>query len=45
MTMPFRLARPELAESLEVGDAIRFRLRQEGEEYVIVQLERSGSAR
>ena len=44
MTMPFALARPQLAASLHAGDAIRFRLRQQGEEYLIVQVERAGAA-
>ena len=44
MTMPFRLARPELAAGLGAGDAIRFDLRPQDGEYRIVTLERTGGA-
>ncbi|MCC7463108.1 MAG: efflux RND transporter periplasmic adaptor subunit [Gammaproteobacteria bacterium] len=45
MTMPFRLARPELAATLHAGDSIRFHLRPQGDEYLIVALERTAGAR
>jgi Cu(I)/Ag(I) efflux system membrane fusion protein len=45
MTMPFRLARPQLAAGLGAGDAIRFDLRPQDGEYLIVALERTGNGR
>lgn len=43
MTMPFQLAQPELARGLKAGDAVRFRFRQQGDEYVVTAIERAGS--
>ena len=45
MTMPFALADPRLASGLRAGDAIRFRLRRQGDEYRIVAIERAEPAR
>lgn len=43
MIMPFQLAQPELARGLKAGDAVRFRFRQQGDEYVVTAIERAGS--
>jgi Cu(I)/Ag(I) efflux system membrane fusion protein len=42
MTMPFQLARPELARGLKAGDAVRFRFRQQGDEHLLTAIERAG---
>jgi Cu(I)/Ag(I) efflux system membrane fusion protein len=42
MTMPFQLARPELARGLKAGDAVRFRFRPQGDEHVLTAIERAG---
>ena len=40
MTMPFQLARPDLARGLKAGDAVRFRFRQKGDEHVVTAIDR-----
>ena len=44
MTMPFQLARPDLARSVKTGDAVRFRFVQQGDEHVVTAIEREGTA-
>jgi Cu(I)/Ag(I) efflux system membrane fusion protein len=44
MTMPFQLARPDLARGLKAGDAVRFRFRQKGDEHVVTAIEREPAA-
>jgi len=39
MTMPFQLARPDLARGLKAGDAVRFRFRQKGDEHVVTAID------
>ena len=44
MTMPFQLARPDLARGLKAGDAVRFRFRQKGDEHVVTAIDREPAA-
>jgi membrane fusion protein, copper/silver efflux system len=44
MTMPFQLARPDLARDLKAGDAVRFRFRQQGDDHVVTAIERERAA-
>ncbi|MCW5664077.1 MAG: efflux RND transporter periplasmic adaptor subunit [Piscinibacter sp.] len=44
MTMPFQLARPDLARGLKAGDAVRFRFRRQGDEHVVTTIEREAAA-
>lgn len=44
MTMQFRLARPELARGLAVGDSIAFRFREADGAYVIDEIRETGRA-
>lgn len=44
MTMPFKLARPDLAHGLKAGDAVRFRFHQEGDEHVVTAIDRGPGA-
>lgn len=44
MTMDFQLARPELAAGIRSGDGVRFRFRQQGDEYVVTAIERDAAA-
>jgi Cu(I)/Ag(I) efflux system membrane fusion protein len=44
MTMPFQLARPDLAKGLEPGDKVIFSFRQQGDEHVVTAIERAGAA-
>jgi len=44
MTMPFQLARPDLARGLKPGDAVRFRFRQQGDEHVVTAIQRAPAA-
>lgn len=44
MTMQFRLARPELARGLAVGDSVAFRFREAGAAYVIDDISETGRA-
>ena len=41
MTMPFRLARPDLARGLKAGERVRFRFRQQGDDAVLTAIERA----
>jgi Cu(I)/Ag(I) efflux system membrane fusion protein len=41
MTMPFPLARPDLAKGLKPGDKVRFTFRQQGDESVITAIEKA----
>ncbi|MDH5330309.1 MAG: efflux RND transporter periplasmic adaptor subunit [Aquincola sp.] len=41
MTMPFPLARPDLAKGLKSGDKVRFTFRQQGDENVITAIEKA----
>jgi len=41
MTMPFPLARPDLAKGLKPGDKVRFTFRQQGDENVITAIEKA----
>lgn len=43
MTMPFGLARPELAQGVKAGDAVAFRFKQQGEAAVVTGIEREGA--
>lgn len=43
MTMPFKLARPELAATVKAGDTVSFGFRRGDEGYVIEKLSKSGS--
>lgn len=43
MTMPFQLARPELAAGLKPGQRVRFAFHQVGDDYRIEQIEAAGS--
>ncbi len=38
MTMPFQLAKPELASGLKAGDKVRFRFRQQGDDNLITAI-------
>jgi membrane fusion protein, copper/silver efflux system len=42
MTMPFKLARPDLAAALKPGDTVSFGFRESGGDYIIEQLGKSG---
>ncbi len=44
MTMPFQLARPDVARGLKAGDAVRFRFRAQGSEHVVTTIAREGAA-
>ncbi|GMV46548.1 MAG: hypothetical protein AMXMBFR66_19460 [Pseudomonadota bacterium] len=44
MTMPFRLARPDLAQGLKAGERVRFRFRQQGDDAVLTAIERAAPA-
>jgi Cu(I)/Ag(I) efflux system membrane fusion protein len=44
MTMPFRLAAPQLARDLKPGDAVRFRFRMQGDDAVLTAIERAPAA-
>ena len=44
MTMPFQLARPDVARGLKAGDAVRFRFRAQGGEHVVTTIAREGAA-
>jgi len=44
MTMPFRLAQPELARGLKAGDKVQFRLRQQGDDNVVTAISRSADS-
>lgn len=39
MTMPFKLAKPELARGLKKGQAVQFTFRQEGDEHIVTAVE------
>jgi Cu(I)/Ag(I) efflux system membrane fusion protein len=41
MKMSFQLARPDMARGLKAGDAVRFRFRQQGDEYSVTTIERA----
>jgi Cu(I)/Ag(I) efflux system membrane fusion protein len=41
MTMPFKLAAPQLARGLQPGDAVRFRFRMQGDDAVLTAVERT----
>ena len=41
MTMSFQLSQPELVRGLKAGDAVRFRFRQQGDEYSVTAIERA----
>ena len=43
MTMPFQLARPDLAKGLKAGDKVRFRFRQQGDESIVTAIERAAA--
>jgi membrane fusion protein, copper/silver efflux system len=45
MTMPFQLAKPELARGLKPGDKVRFRFRQQGDEHVITSIQLAPGSR
>jgi Cu(I)/Ag(I) efflux system membrane fusion protein len=45
MTMPFQLARPDLARDLKTGDRVQFRFRQQSDEHVVTAIERASDAR
>jgi Cu(I)/Ag(I) efflux system membrane fusion protein len=40
MTMPFPLARPDLAQGLKPGDKVRFKFRQQGDENLVTAIEK-----
>jgi Cu(I)/Ag(I) efflux system membrane fusion protein len=40
MTMPFKLARPDMASGLKAGDKVHFSFRQEGDESVITAIQK-----
>jgi len=40
MTMPFKLASPELATTLEPEQQVRFTFQQQGKDFVITAVER-----
>ena len=42
MTMAFKLARPGMADALKAKDAVRFRFKRAGDDYIIEQIEKSG---
>ncbi len=42
MTMAFQLAQPTLAKGLKPGDAVQFRFRQQGDEYLVTDIRRAG---
>ena len=44
MTMPFRLARPDLARGLKAGERVRFRFRQQGDDAILTAIERVAPA-
>ncbi len=44
MTMPFQLARPELAQGLKPGDAVKFRFHPQGDEHRVTAIERTAPA-
>lgn len=44
MTMPFQLSQPHLAAGVKVGEAVRFRFRQHGDEHIVTAIERDGAA-
>ncbi|MBI5717419.1 MAG: efflux RND transporter periplasmic adaptor subunit [Burkholderiales bacterium] len=44
MTMPFQLARPDLAKGLKAGDKVIFRFRQQGDEAVVTAINPAGAA-
>jgi Cu(I)/Ag(I) efflux system membrane fusion protein len=41
MTMSFQLSRPDVARGLKAGDTVRFRFRQQGDEYRVTAIERA----
>jgi Cu(I)/Ag(I) efflux system membrane fusion protein len=41
MTMPFQLARPELARGLKAGEPVQFRFRKQGDAHVVMAIERA----
>jgi len=43
MTMPFQLARPELASGFKAGDTVQFRFRQQGDDNVVTAIARSAA--
>lgn len=45
MTMPFRLARPEVAKGLKRGDVIKFGFRQTESGFVVERIERTGDGK
>ncbi len=44
MTMPFQLARPDLARGLSTGEAVRFRFRPQGDEHIVTAIDREAAA-
>jgi Cu(I)/Ag(I) efflux system membrane fusion protein len=45
MTMPFSLSSPDLAKGVKPGDSVRFRFRQDGGDFVIESIEKTGGGR
>lgn len=43
MTMPFKIDRPETAQSLKVGDNVKFEFAQHDDSYVLQQIQKLGS--
>lgn len=43
MTMQFRLQEPTLGRGLEVGDAVSFRFRQDGQAYIVTEIAKTGA--
>ena len=43
MTMPFRFDHPDIVRGLKAGDAIRFRFRQQGDQHLVMAIEREGA--
>lgn len=41
MTMPFKLAQPDLAKELKNGDNVKFAFRQQGDAFIVERLERA----
>jgi len=42
MTMPFKLARPDLAKGLKKGQAVQFSFRQQGDDNIVTRFEPAG---
>jgi Cu(I)/Ag(I) efflux system membrane fusion protein len=45
MTMPFKIARPEMTKGLKPGDTVKFGFRQDGDRFIAEQIERVGEAK